>query len=235
MFVYSGSLPRLCKVIPKRANEWSVVDCDPRTQDPKVTVGSALCKYYQKGRCKFANECKFHYVSSGNEKPEEQERKGRRQSHAEGCHNTARNVIITVILISKAAQLQQKKSQLFHSQFPVHRAAHSMLREWRCQVGAATWASYGSPLSSGRWLRGPSQSLGRHKRRAQRRTQCQRLNDGPAWQTADQVRKVSIQFQRALQQASSRGFKTVTSRTSPLDPSASVRLKRNTMSDSRCG
>ena len=41
------------KFVSRRADEWSVIDCDPCTQDPNLPVGSALCKNYQKGWCKF--------------------------------------------------------------------------------------------------------------------------------------------------------------------------------------
>ena len=36
------------QVISKRANARLLIDCDPRTQDSKLTVGCALCKFYQK-------------------------------------------------------------------------------------------------------------------------------------------------------------------------------------------
>ena len=45
------------------------------------------------------------------------------------------------------------------------------------------------------------------KRRAQRCTQFRRLRDRPAWQTADEVREVLIQFQRVFGE----GLKTRTS------------------------
>ena len=36
-----GDVRRLYQVVSKRANEWFVVDCDPHTQDPKLTMPKA--------------------------------------------------------------------------------------------------------------------------------------------------------------------------------------------------
>ena len=44
----AGDVRRLCQVITKRAHERFVIDCDPRTQDPQLTQGSARCRFYQK-------------------------------------------------------------------------------------------------------------------------------------------------------------------------------------------
>ena len=62
-----GDVRRLHQVVSKRANEWSVIDGDPRTQDPKLSVGSAQCECYQNGRSKFGNECNYQRASTRNE------------------------------------------------------------------------------------------------------------------------------------------------------------------------
>ena len=67
-----------------RAREWSVIDCQPRTQDLKLTVGSGLCKCYQKGRCKFGDECKFQHASTGNENTRGRKGKGNGKSKKGG-------------------------------------------------------------------------------------------------------------------------------------------------------
>ena len=79
---------RLYQVISRRANEWSVFDCDPRAQDPKLTVGSALCKFYQNGQCKFGDECKFQHVSKGNETV--RNRRGRGKGNTKRSDDTTR-------------------------------------------------------------------------------------------------------------------------------------------------
>ena len=39
-----GDVRSLHQVVSTRANDLSIIGCDPRTQDSKLTVGSALCK-----------------------------------------------------------------------------------------------------------------------------------------------------------------------------------------------
>ena len=74
----------------------------------------------------------------------------------------------------------------------------------RRRLFVETWAPCGSPLSSGplitEAIAGPPGLSRTQKRLPQRRTQFQRLRDGPAWQRADEVREVFVQFQRTLQQ-----------------------------------
>ena len=66
-----------------------------------------------------------------------------------------------------------------------------------------TLASCGSPLSSGPPITEapagrPGQPPSRtQRRRVQRRAQYQRLKDGPAWQTAREVRRVVTEFQKS--------------------------------------
>ena len=95
----------------------------------------------------------------------------------------------------------------------------------RRRLFVETGSSCGSPLSSGplntEALAGSTGLSRTQRKRAQRRTQVHRLRDGPAWQTADVVRKVLMQFHRALQQALGSGFKTRTTRTSLLPTCAS--------------
>ena len=85
----------------------------------------------------------------------------------------------------------------------------------RRRLFVETWASCDSPLSSGllitEALAGPPGLSRTQKRLLQRRTQFQRLRDGSAWQRADEVREVFVQFQRALQQALGQDLKTMTS------------------------
>ena len=66
------------------------------------------------------------------------------------------------------------------------------------------------------WLATELKALDHGGRRALRFAQVQRLRDGPAWQTADEVRKVLLQFHRANQQDWGKGFKTRTTLTSLL-------------------
>ena len=99
-----------------------------------------------------------------------------------------------------------------------------------------TLASCGSPLSSGPPI---TEALaGRHghvpsrtqRRRAQRRTQYQRLKDGPAWQTAREVRTVLTEFQKALHQVQGRSFKTMRS----LPSARSIRASFTSTIDDPC-
>ena len=54
-----GDVKKFHPVAVKRACVWSVVDCDPRTQDPRLVVDAALCRLYQKDRCECGDECKY--------------------------------------------------------------------------------------------------------------------------------------------------------------------------------
>ena len=108
--------------------------------------------------------------------------------------------------------------QPFHSFFRVHRVAQSVHCSLVALSGSAplngappprrrlfveTLAFCGSSLSSAEAHAGrPGQPRSRtHRRRAQRRAQYQRLKDGPAWQTAGEVRRVLTELQKALHQA----------------------------------
>ena len=94
--------------------------------------------------------------------------------------------------------------------------------------GAPTLASCGSPLSSGPLITEtpagrPGQPSSRTQRRqARRRAQYQRLKDGPAWQTAREVRRELTEFQKALHQAQGHGFKTMSSLPSARSTRASL-------------
>ena len=53
--VATVDVKKLDQVAAKRTNEWSVIDCVPRTWD-RLMVGSALCRFCQKGRRKSGGE-----------------------------------------------------------------------------------------------------------------------------------------------------------------------------------
>ena len=107
--------------------------------------------------------------------------------------------------------------------FPAGALRISAARRRATATEASLWGD-GSTLCSGplntEALAGSSLSS-TQRRRAQRRTHVQRLRDGHAWQTVDEVRKVLMQFHRPLQQVLGKGFKTKTTRTSLLSTCAS--------------
>ena len=109
---------RLYQVISRRANEWSVFDCDPRAQDPKLTVGSALCKFYQNRQCKFGDECKFQHVSKGNETV--RNRKGRGKGNTKWSDDTTS--------ISGAAKGATNAGEGFDKQTVVNSVMRAQLR-----------------------------------------------------------------------------------------------------------
>ena len=83
---------------------------------------------------------------------------------------------------------------------------------WR-RLFVETLAFGGSTLSSGPLIteapagRPGQPPSGTQRRRAQRGAQYQRLEDGPARQTAGEVRRVLTEFQKALHQAKGRSLK----------------------------
>ena len=76
-----GHVPKVCSIVSTRANKWSVIDCGPRTLNPKVTVGSPLCNFNQKDRCK----CR--YGIDGRREHAEQEEESTSKPE-EGGHST---------------------------------------------------------------------------------------------------------------------------------------------------